>query len=154
MKVLDWVYLNSLSNYNNKQLSVDSWFGTPIQIWSANFWSWKTSFGVRYPKHFRGLLLIDSTALASFRGFKFSRSFPFGKYCRSSPLVCSFNPRSQEWYGCAKYMGIRIFRASALCWANSLPLSTVNDFLNFAGIRLKSSSAAWFKHSVVLLGIG
>jgi Tol biopolymer transport system component len=62
----------------------------------------KTSLGVRYPKALPGRLLILSTIRSRCLWVSLSNDIPLGRYCRISPLVCSFNPRSHEWQGWAK----------------------------------------------------
>ena len=54
----------------------------------------------------------------------FSR-IPLGKYCRSNPLLFSFKPRSQLWYGQAKNPWQFHAWAMVACPLNSRPLSYV-----------------------------
>ena len=62
----------------------------------------RTSAGVLQPSVLRGRLLrASATASRSPREY-LTRSVPFGKYCRSSPLVFSFVPRCQGLCGSQK----------------------------------------------------
>ena len=61
-----------------------------------------TSFGVRKPSVLRGRLFERSTARSTSASVMVVKSWRFGKYCRTSPLVFSFSPRSHDEYGCAK----------------------------------------------------
>src|SRR5690606_24087522 len=51
------------------------------------------SAGVLQPKAFRGRVLSARATAARSVALCAPRSVPFGKYCRSSPLVFSFVPR-------------------------------------------------------------
>jgi hypothetical protein len=60
----------------------------------------KTSIGLRQPSVFRGLPFSSAATLSSSSWVCKDRSVPFGKYCRSSPLVFSLVPRCHgEWLG-------------------------------------------------------
>ncbi len=81
----------------------------------------KTSSGVRPPGTFRGRRFRRSRASRTRAGSTRRRSVPCGKYCRGSPLACSFSPRSQEWQGRAKQKPAPSRCATSRCPANSLP---------------------------------
>src|SRR6185312_3558704 len=62
----------------------------------------KASAGVLHPSVLRGLLLRAIATAARSSALCTLRSVPFGKYCRSSPLVFSFVPRCQGLWGSQK----------------------------------------------------
>src|SRR3954454_12258846 len=62
----------------------------------------KASAGVLHPSVFRGLLLRAIATAARSSALCTLRSVPFGKYCRSSPLVFSFVPRCHGLCGSQK----------------------------------------------------
>ena len=70
------------------------------------------------------------------------KSVSLEKYPRTRPFVCSFRPRSQEWYGVAKKNPAPSARATQACPANSLPLSAVIVWTRAASGSSISSSAA------------
>lgn len=84
-----------------------------------------TSMGVLKPRVFRGRLLRSLTASSTCDWVTVLKSVPLGKYCRNNPLVFSFNPRSHECYGRAKYTSTLSALAMASCPENSVPLSKV-----------------------------
>jgi len=53
-----------------------------------------TRLGVLYPKHFRGRLFSFSTICSTCAWERVLKSAPLGRYCRISPFVFSFRPRS------------------------------------------------------------
>src|SRR5690606_23015451 len=54
--------------------------------------SWKTSFGVRYPRHFLGLLLMWFTIWSSWCCVRSLKCVPLGRCLRIRPLTCSLLP--------------------------------------------------------------
>ena len=62
----------------------------------------RASAGVFHPSVLRGLPLSVMETASMSAALHLDRSVPFGKYCRSSPLVFSFVPRCQGLCGSAK----------------------------------------------------
>ena len=58
---------------------------------------------------------------------------PFGKYCRSNPLVFSFEPRCQGCCGSQKYTATSVARLKRWWSAISLPRSQVSDLYSSLG---------------------
>jgi len=54
----------------------------------------KTSWGVRHPRLRRGRWFRRSWTHSICHGSTSRKFSPLGKYCRTSPLTCSFSPRS------------------------------------------------------------
>lgn len=57
------------------------------------------SSGVRYPSDFLGRLFSFHSTSAMNTSVSVLKSVPLGMYWRIRPLVFSFAPLSQEWYG-------------------------------------------------------
>ena len=58
--------------------------------------------GVRSPRQRRGRSFSSAAMLSSWSAVQTLRSVPFGRYCRSRPLMFSFAPRCQGECGSAK----------------------------------------------------
>ena len=58
---------------------------------------------------------------------------PFGKYCRNSPFVFSFDPRYHGLCGSQKYTAMPVAMVKRLRDANSSPRSHVNNFRSASG---------------------
>ena len=58
---------------------------------------------------------------------------PFGKHCRSSPLVFSFVPRCHGLCGSQKQTATLVSIHSRACWAISVPWSQVSDRRSCSG---------------------
>jgi len=71
-----------------------------------------------------------------------AKSVPFGKYCRISPFVYSFVPRSPEAYGWAKYTSISKACARSSWAANLRPLSSVSVNMCIFQVASKAMSAS------------
>src|ERR1019366_8125830 len=85
------------------------------------------SAGVRHSSVLRGRVLSVSATDARSLGLCILRSVPFGKYCRSKPLVFSFVPRCQGLCGSQKYTFTFVATVKVLCLAISSPPSQVNE---------------------------
>src|SRR5207245_5303154 len=83
--------------------------------------SLSASAGVRQSSVLRGLVLSASATAARSVGLCMLRSVPFGRYCRSSPLVFSFVPRCHGLFGSQKKTGTRVAGVKSLCIASSAP---------------------------------
>ena len=81
------------------------------------------------------------------------RSVFFGKYCRKSPFVFSFEPRCQGLCGSQKYTFTSVATVKSLCLAISSPRSQVNDRRRVAGSFRTCLLNAPTTSAVSLLGI-
>src|SRR5699024_11603676 len=93
--------------------------------WSEFICSLKTSAGVRQHRAFRGVLLSARATPSRSSPDHRDRSVPFGKYCRSSPLVFSFVGRCQGECGSAQNTFVPVSRVNRACPESSLPRSQV-----------------------------
>jgi hypothetical protein len=90
----------------------------------------------------RGIPLMAALALQPHRK-QGERSVFFGKYCRNSPFVFSFEPRCQGLCGSQKYTFTSVATVKLLCLAISSPRSQVKERRRAAGsLRTCRVSAA------------
>src|SRR5664279_499675 len=80
-----------------------------------------TSTGVCHPSVLRGRPLSSSATLSRSAWKCNDRSVPFGKYCRSNPLVFSLVPRCHGECGSQKYTSIPVATEKSACRAISFP---------------------------------
>src|SRR5664280_1241115 len=80
-----------------------------------------TSTGVCHPSVLRGRPLSSSATLSRSAWECNDRSVPFGKYCRSNPLVFSLLPRCHGECGSQKYTSIPVATEKSACRAISFP---------------------------------
>ena len=80
------------------------------------------------------------------------KSCDLGKYCRSNPLVFSLVPRSQKWYGYAKYVVMPDSFSNLSQSENSGPLSSVNVLRFLFGIFRKYFRVSEVKRCAFILG--
>ena len=101
-----------------------------------------TSAGVLHPSVFRGRSLSAAATARTSRMSYRAKSVPFGKYCRSSPLVFSFVPRCHGLYGSQKYTLIPVAAVSSAWRASSLPRSQVTDLRRCSGSGVIAAARA------------
>lgn len=86
-----------------------------------------------YSRVFLGRSLSCLATALSLAWLWTDRSVPFGKYCRSSLLVFSFDPRCHGLCGSQKYTSTLVASLKRLWSANSLPRSHVRDLYSSRG---------------------
>jgi hypothetical protein len=85
---------------------------------AASSCSSRASAGVLHPSVLRGRLFSVAATAARSSGPCRERSVPFGKHCRSRPLVFSLVPRCHGLCGSQKYTGRPVRIRSWACWAH------------------------------------